>query len=180
MFLFFQAELADVLRKRRNRPSNNNISDEDIQFTGSQLNTPLHKQHSIINNNQSEGSSSLISMTTSSDMDEESSSGIGVGGGVGGSSGTGGGISTLNSTLSSNNNNNNTKLLDTSKSFDEIDLDLSFTTIGGTQLSHSAARHKMAVRPKKKGPSTRARRQIDVSICYIDFIYIYIMVYLII
>lgn len=31
-----------------------------------------------------------------------------------------------------------------------------------TRLSHSAARHKMAIRPKKKGPSRPPRKPTDV------------------
>jgi hypothetical protein len=48
---------------------------------------------------------------------------------------------------------------DQSRNSDEVDLDMATTP---TQLNHSAARHKLAVRPKKKGP-TRNRRSREVS-----------------
>lgn len=50
----------------------------------------------------------------------------------------------------------------TSRSSDEVDLDISITS-NGSRLSHSAARHKMAVRPNKKKGPTRHRKPNEVS-----------------
>lgn len=108
--------------------------------------TPQRKENAI---NQSEGSLSLLSMV-SSDMDDESA-GFG-------NSGTGDTsvhqISLTSSRFSSQN---------TSRSSDEVDLDMSITS-NGSRLSHSAARHKMAVRPNKKKGPTRHRKPNEV--CY--------------
>ncbi len=90
----------------------------------------------------------------SSDMDDESSVGFG-------NSGTGDTsvhqISLTSSRFSSQN---------TSRSSDEVDLDMSITS-NGSRLSHSAARHKMAVRPNKKKGPTRHRKPNEVC-CYIS------------
>lgn len=59
-----------------------------------------------------------------------------------------------------------TGFLSQSKSSYEIasndDLDLNVTRESMTKLSHSAAKHKMAIRPKKKGPSRPPRKPIEV------------------
>lgn len=128
----------DALRKRRTRPD---ASDEDLGLPRSPT-TPHRKQRSIMN--QSEGSLSLLSMV-SSDMDDEP---------LAESTGGGGAHSfsyTSSKMISS---------LETSRYSDEVDLDASMSSVG-SRLSHAAARHKMAVRPKKKGPS-RHRKPIDV------------------
>ncbi|KAJ6647105.1 hypothetical protein Bhyg_02325 [Pseudolycoriella hygida] len=129
-------ELVDALRKRRPRPD---TSDEDLGLPRSPI-TPQRKENAI---NQSEGSLSLLSMV-SSDMDDES-----VGLGHSGTTETSvHQISFTSSRLSSQN---------TSRSSDEVDLDMSITS-NGSRLSHSAARHKMAVRPNKKKGPTRHRK----------------------
>lgn len=128
----------DVLRKRRNRPD---ASDEDLGLPRSPI-TPQRKKSAI---NQSEGSLSLLSMV-SSEMDE-----VGDGSPVAHNNSIYSSSSKLTSSLETSRNSSN----------DEVDLDSSVTSIG-SRLSHSAARHKMAVRPKKKGP-TRHRKPIDVS-----------------
>lgn len=43
---------------------------------------------------------------------------------------------------------------------DELDLNVSREPM--VKLSHSAAKHKMAIRPKKKGPSRPPRKPIEV------------------
>lgn len=140
-FFHSQAELVDALRKRRPRPD---TSDEDLGLPRSPI-TPQRKENAI---NQSEGSLSLLSMV-SSDMDDESSAGFG-------NSGAGDTsihqISLTSSRFSSQN---------TSRSSDEVDLDMSITS-NGSRLSHSAARHKMAVRPNKKKGPTRHRKPNEV------------------
>lgn len=85
----------------------------------------------------------------SSDMDDESSVGFGNSG-VGDTSVHQ--ISLTSSRFSSQN---------TSRSSDEVDLDMSITS-NGSRLSHSAARHKMAVRPNKKKGPTRHRKPSEV------------------
>lgn len=71
LFIFFsQAELTDVLRKRRTRPD---ASDEDLGLPRSPS-TPQKKERGpMVNMNQSEGSLSMLS-TTSSDIDDADSS----------------------------------------------------------------------------------------------------------
>lgn len=44
------------------------------------------------------------------------------------------------------------------------ELSISSSTDGEMKLSHSAAKHKMAIRPKKKGPSRPPRRPIEVRL----------------
>lgn len=65
-----------------------------------------------------------------------------------------------NSVYSSNSKLGSSLETSRNSSNDEVDLDASVTSVG-SRLSHSAARHKMAIRPKKKGP-TRHRKPIDV------------------
>ncbi|KAG4069073.1 hypothetical protein HA402_008384 [Bradysia odoriphaga] len=135
--IVLKAELVDALRKRRPRPD---TSDEDLGLPRSPI-TPQRKENAI---NQSEGSLSLLSMV-SSDMDDESSVGFGNSGAGDTSAHQ---ISFTSSRFSSQN---------TSRSSDEVDLDMSITS-NGSRLSHSAARHKMAVRPNKKKGPTRHRK----------------------
>ncbi|XP_062559355.1 bromodomain-containing protein DDB_G0280777 isoform X2 [Armigeres subalbatus] len=119
-------ELADVLRKRR-KDRHHEASDEDLGLPQSPI-TPQRKDRGI---NKSEGSLSILSMT-SSDLDLEERSA---------SNASGNNLLHLDSSSSSVHNR--------SSDPDENDSPAS-------KLSHSAARHKLAVRPKKKGP-TRAR-----------------------
>lgn len=51
----------------------------------------------------------------------------------------------------------------------EMSLNLSHDS--AMKLSHSAAKHKMAIRPKKKGPTRLLRRPIEV--CFLDIFNIY-------
>lgn len=131
------------MRKRRNRPD---ASDEDLGLPRSPT-TPQRKDNNAIN--QSEGSLSLLSMV-SSDMEDESLVTS---------------IATVTHNISSNHSFTSSSKLssqNTSQNSDEIDfLDASMSSTG-SRLSHSAARHKIAIRPKKKGP-TRHRTPKDVS-----------------
>uniref|UniRef100_A0A8D8CVD2 (northern house mosquito) hypothetical protein n=1 Tax=Culex pipiens TaxID=7175 RepID=A0A8D8CVD2_CULPI len=129
-------ELADVLRKRRkDRASGGEASDEDLGLPQSPI-TPQRKDRGGIN--KSEGSLSILSMTScSSDLDLEERSG-------------------------SNASGHNLLHLDSSAGSSMYSRSIHDTTDDNgsdspaAKLSHSAAKHKLAVRPKKKGP-TRAR-----------------------
>lgn len=105
--------------------------------------TPQRKERTV---NQSEVSSlSLLSMA-SSELDDELTA----------SPNYSGGDKLANSSFSSSGRYSTS--FEMSRNSDEIDLDISV----GSRLSHSAAHHKMAVRPKKKGP-TRHRRPKEVK-----------------
>lgn len=146
--------MADVLRKRRNRPD---ASDEDLGLPRSPI-TPQRQKNAI---NQSEGSLSLLSMV-SSELDDESSTSVIAA--ADGSSGA------ANSSIASGKWSSSQ---DTSRnSTDEVDLDASVQS-AGSKLSHSAARHKMAVRPKKKGPTRHHRKPIDVSVDFSKLIFLF-------
>ncbi|KAL5287474.1 hypothetical protein ACFFRR_008396 [Megaselia abdita] len=137
--IVLKAELADVLRKRRNRPDASG-SEEDLGLPRSPT-TPQRNEGKITNHaNHSEVSSlSQLSMR-SSELDEDlSSTHYNV---------TSESIFAVSSSVSSR------------SSADEIDMTATFPT---NRLSHSAARHKMAVRPKKKGPTRHRRTTMEPS-----------------
>uniref|UniRef100_A0A182Q2P7 DUF4739 domain-containing protein n=1 Tax=Anopheles farauti TaxID=69004 RepID=A0A182Q2P7_9DIPT len=119
-------ELADVLRKRR-KDRQGEVSDEDLGLPLSPI-TPQRKERGM---NKSEGSLSILSMT-SSDMDDDRSA----------SNASGHNLLHLDSSTSGSISMNRSDNMDESGD--------------SSKLSHSAAKHKLAVRPKKKGP-TRAR-----------------------
>uniref|UniRef100_A0A8W7P888 DUF4739 domain-containing protein n=3 Tax=gambiae species complex TaxID=44542 RepID=A0A8W7P888_ANOCL len=119
-------ELADVLRKRR-KDRQGEVSDEDLGLPLSPI-TPQRKDRGM---NKSEGSLSILSMT-SSDLDDDRSA----------SNASGHNLLHLDSSTSGSISMNRSEHLDESGD--------------SSKLSHSAAKHKLAVRPKKKGP-TRAR-----------------------
>ena len=91
----------------------------------------------------------MLSMASSDDMDEELLSSQNT---------SGQNISFSSSKYSSQDNSKQ------SITTDEVDLDMSLQTVVSSRLSHSAARHKMAVRPKKKGP-TRHHRHRPIEVC---------------
>lgn len=150
IFHFAQAELADALRKRKSR---SDASDEDLGLPRSPS-TPPRNDHHVIdgNSNSSTGtgirgnhhhlhsSLGLLSMASSESYDECSQSFL--------------------STSKS--------LYDTSGKFSAIgdeffpEMSLNGSGSSDTKLSHSAAKHKMAVRPKKKGPSRPNRKPVEV------------------
>ncbi|KFB37479.1 AGAP010805-PA-like protein [Anopheles sinensis] len=119
-------ELADVLRKRR-KDRQEEVSDEDLGLPLSPI-TPQRKDRGM---NKSEGSLSILSMT-SSDMDDDRSA----------SNMSGHNLLRLESSTSGSVGMNRSDNMDESGD--------------SSKLCHSAAKHKLAVRPKKKGP-TRAR-----------------------
>lgn len=139
---FLQAELADVLRKRRNRPDASG-SEEDLGLPRSPT-TPQRNESKITNHaNHSEVSSlSQLSMR-SSELDEDLSS------------------THYNVTESIFSERTVSSSVSSRSSADEIDMTATFPT---NRLSHSAARHKMAVRPKKKGPTRHRRTTIEVCV----------------
>lgn len=142
MIYFLQAELADVLRKRRNRPDASG-SEEDLGLPRSPT-TPQRNEGKIANHSEV-SSLSQLSMR-SSELDEDLSS-------------THYNITsesmfaerTVSSSVSSR------------SSVDEIDMTATLPT---NRLSHSAARHKMAVRPKKKGPTRHRRTTMEVKFLF--------------
>ncbi|XP_055390289.1 uncharacterized protein DDB_G0283357-like isoform X2 [Condylostylus longicornis] len=152
-------ELFDVLRKRRNRPD---TSDEDLGLPRSPA-TPQRKDltttittSSTANSstnaqNQSEISSLSLLSAGSSDIDDEISSNYGDSISI---------DRTASSTLSSSVKILQTSSFETSKTtFDDLDLSVTDgNAIGTGRLSHSAAKHKMAIRPKKNKGPTRHRR----------------------
>ncbi|XP_063709827.1 inner centromere protein A isoform X2 [Culicoides brevitarsis] len=118
---------AELTDVLRKRGLRQEASEEEDLGLPQSPNSPNRKEK-----HHSQGSLSLLSMT-SSDMDDEHSS------------------TRQNTTFDSSSSSFFNKSSD--YSHDEVDLDLS----SSSRLSHSAARHKLAVRPKKKGPS-RPRR----------------------
>ncbi|XP_035792722.1 uncharacterized protein LOC118466936 isoform X2 [Anopheles albimanus] len=121
-------ELADVLRKRR-KDRQGEVSDEDLGLPLSPI-TPQRKDRGM---NKSEGSLSILSMTSSDmDMDDRSASNA-----------SGHNLLHLDSSTSGS--------IGMNRSDNNMD-----ESGDSSKLSHSAAKHKLAVRPKKKGP-TRAR-----------------------
>ncbi|XP_050090862.1 uncharacterized protein LOC126574616 isoform X2 [Anopheles aquasalis] len=123
-----QNELADVLRKRR-KDRQGEVSDEDLGLPLSPI-TPQRKDRGM---NKSEGSLSILSMTSSDmDMDDRSASNA-----------SGHNLLHLDSSTSGS--------IGMNRSDNNMD-----ESGDSSKLSHSAAKHKLAVRPKKKGP-TRAR-----------------------
>lgn len=146
-----QAELADALRKRKSR---SDASDEDLGLPRSPS-TPPRNDHHVIdgNSNSSTGigirsnhhhlhsSLGLLSMASSESYDECSQSFLSA----------------------------SKSLYDTSGKIqalgDEFFPGMSLNVNGSsdTKLSHSAAKHKMAVRPKKKGPSRPNRKPVEVE-----------------
>lgn len=149
-FYFLQAELADALRKRKSR---SDASDEDLGLPRSPSTPPRNDHHVIdgtssssagtgIRNNHHHLHSSLglLSMASSESYDECSQNFLSTSKSLYDASGKFGGAG------------------------DEFFPEMSLHVSGGsdTKLSHSAAKHKMAVRPKKKGPSRPNRKPIEV------------------
>uniref|UniRef100_A0A1S4H501 DUF4739 domain-containing protein n=2 Tax=Anopheles gambiae TaxID=7165 RepID=A0A1S4H501_ANOGA len=112
--------------RKRRKDRQGEVSDEDLGLPLSPI-TPQRKDRGM---NKSEGSLSILSMT-SSDLDDDRSA----------SNASGHNLLHLDSSTSGSISMNRSEHLDESDS---------------SKLSHSAAKHKLAVRPKKKGP-TRAR-----------------------
>ncbi|XP_055317166.1 bromodomain-containing protein DDB_G0270170 isoform X2 [Sitodiplosis mosellana] len=144
--IVLKAELADALRKRKSR---SDASDEDLGLPRSPSTPPRNGSHHVVDgqmnstNNvgrhQHHSSLGLLSMASSEIYDDSMES---------------------------------SSFLSTSKSSYEIgkhddifppEISLNSSRDSDTRLSHSAAKHKMAIRPKKKGPSRPPRKPTDTS-----------------
>lgn len=146
-FWTFQAELADALRKRKSR---SDASDEDLGLPRSPSTPPRNGGHHVVDGqinstnaarHQHHSSLGLLSMASSEIYDDSMES---------------------SSFLSTSKSSYEIGKHDTSDDmFPEISLNSSRDS--ETRLSHSAAKHKMAIRPKKKGPSRLPRKPTDVS-----------------
>lgn len=125
----------------RKRKSRSDASDEDLGLPRSPS-TPLRNVHHVI-----DGISSSLSATG---RHHHSSLGL----------------LSMASTEIYDESNDSASFLSTTKSSDELFPEMSLNARGSsdTRLSHSAAKHKMAVRPKKKGPSRATRKPAEVSI----------------
>lgn len=144
-------ELADVLRKRRKDRQAGEASDEDLGLPQSPV-TPQRKDHHNLHHhhhrmgsiNKSEGSLSILSMTSCSDLDLED----------GGHHHRSGSNASGNNLLHLGDSSGSSSMYN--RSLNETTTDDNGSDSPAAKLSHSAAKHKLAVRPKKKGP-TRAR-----------------------
>uniref|UniRef100_A0A336KV59 CSON000024 protein n=1 Tax=Culicoides sonorensis TaxID=179676 RepID=A0A336KV59_CULSO len=125
---------AELTDVLRKRGLRQEASEEEDLGLPQSPNSPNRKEK-----HHSQGSLSILS-NTSSDMDDEHSS------------------LRQNTTFDSSSSSYFTKSSDFSHGSDEVDLDIS----SSSRLSHSAAKHKLAVRPKKKGP-TRPRRSRETA-----------------
>lgn len=144
-----QAELADVLRKRKSR---SDASDEDLGLPHSPSTPPRNGIHTIDGNSSSShnktgrhlhhSSLGILSMASSDTYDDDKHS--------------------FHSKNKSYIDTNGNRGYDNNDIFPE--LSISSSTEGEMKLSHSAAKHKMAIRPKKKGPSRPPRRSNEVKI----------------
>ncbi|XP_055907903.1 putative mediator of RNA polymerase II transcription subunit 26 isoform X3 [Eupeodes corollae] len=138
------AELADVLRKRRNRPD---ASDEDLGLPRSPT-TPQRRETNNTTNQSEVSSLSMLSMNSTIDFDDELPSS------------TANHSGDFSSAADRTSSSISSKFSADSSRSEHVEL---FSS-NWTRLSHSAAKHKMAVRPvKKKGP-TRHRRTLESSI----------------
>lgn len=142
-----QTELADVLRKRKSR---SDASDEDLGLPHSPSTPPRNGLHAVDGSSSSSNGKSgrnphhsslgLLSMASSDIYDDVSHS--------------------FHARNKPSIDSNGNRGLASDEIFPE--LSLSSSTEGEMKLSHSAAKHKMAVRPKKKVPSRPSRRATEV------------------
>lgn len=163
IFPFFQAELTDVLRKRRNRPD---ASDEDLGLPRSPASPQRHASSGL-------GGGVVGGIQIRGKINQSR-----IGGGHGaaaGIHGCGHEVSSL-SLLSTNSTDGeesqqvqHRQLLCKSSSSDILrhhgdEDEVDAVGLERQRLSHAAAKHKMAIRPaKKKGPSRQHRRTLEVS-----------------
>lgn len=152
----FQAELADALRKRKSR---SDASDEDLGLPRSPSTPPRsnggvhhHHHHHVVdgqmnsaNAGRHHSSLGLLSMASSEIYDDSMES------------------SSFLSTSKSSYEISSSSKHDTSDDIFPPEISLNSSRDSDTKLSHSAAKHKMAIRPKKKGPSRLPRKPTDVS-----------------
>lgn len=147
----FQAELADALRKRKSR---SDASDEDLGLPRSPSTPPRNGGHHVVDGqinstnvgrHQHHSSLGLLSMASSEIYDDSMES------------------SSFLSTSKSSYEISSSSKHDASDDIFPPEISLNSSRDSDTKLSHSAARHKMAIRPKKKGPSRLPRKSNDVS-----------------
>lgn len=144
-----QAELADALRKRKCR---SDASDEDLGLPRSPSTPPRNGNHHVVDGqinstsnvgrHQHHSSLGLLSMASSEIYEDSMES---------------------SSYLSTSKSSYEISKHDTSDDIFPPEISLNSSRDSDTKLSHSAAKHKMAIRPKKKGPSRLPRKPTDVS-----------------
>lgn len=158
LFLFpcLQAELADALRKRKSR---SDASDEDLGLPRSPSTPPRNGNHHVVDGqinstngtrHQHHSSLGLLSMASSEIYDDSMES---------------------SSFLSTSKSSYEISRHDTSDDIFPPEISMNSSRDSDTRLSHSAAKHKMAIRPKKKGPSRLPRKPIEVSFKYRIYFY---------
>lgn len=159
----FQAELADALRKRKSR---SDASDEDLGLPRSPSTPPRNGGHHVVDGqinstnvgrHQHHSSLGLLSMASSEIYDDSMES-----------------SSFLSTSKSSYEISSSSSKHDTSDDIFPPEISLNSNRDSDTKLSHSAAKHKMAIRPKKKGPSRLPRKPTDVCIyrsCFVFYFF---------
>lgn len=148
-FFIFQAELADALRKRKSR---SDASDEDLGLPRSPATPPRNGSYhvvdgqinstNIVGRHQHHSSLGLLSMASSESMEPSNF-------------------------LPNSKSSNEIGKVSASDEIFPPEISLHSRRDADTRLSHSAAKHKMAIRPKKKGPSRPPRKSNNVSYCEI-------------
>ncbi|XP_031629728.1 putative uncharacterized protein DDB_G0282133 isoform X3 [Contarinia nasturtii] len=137
--IVLKAELADALRKRKNR---SDASYEDLGLPSSPATPPRNGSHvvdgqinstNIVGRHQHHSSLGLLSMVSSDSMEPSNF-------------------------LSNSKSSNAAGKLDATDEIFPPEISLNSSHEFETKLSHSAAKHKMAIRPKKKGPSRPSRK----------------------
>lgn len=150
--------MADALRKRKSR---SDASDEDLGLPRSPSTPPRngghhHHHHHVVDGqmnstnagrHQHHSSLGLLSMASSEIYDDSMES-----------------SSFLSTSKSSYEISSSSSKHDTLDDIFPPEISLNSSRDSDTKLSHSAAKHKMAIRPKKKGPSRLPRKPTDVSI----------------
>lgn len=150
--------MADALRKRKSR---SDASDEDLGLPQSPSTPPRnggHHHHHVVDGqmnstnagrHQHHSSLGLLSMASSEIYDDSMES------------------SSFLSTSKSSYEISSSSKHDTTDDIFPPEISLNSSRDSDTKLSHSAAKHKMAIRPKKKGPSRLPRKPTDVRISYL-------------
>lgn len=140
--------MADALRKRKSR---SDASDEDLGLPRSPSTPPRNGGHHVVDGqmnstnggrHQHHSSLGLLSMASSEIYDDSMES---------------------SSFLSTSKSSYEIGKHDTSDDIFPPEISMNSSRDSETRLSHSAAKHKMAIRPKKKGPSRPPRKLTDVS-----------------
>lgn len=166
--------MADALRKRKSR---SDASDEDLGLPRSPSTPPRnhhgggHHNHHVVDGqinstnagggggggrHQHHSSLGLLSMASSEIYDDSMES-----------------SSFLSTSKSSYEISSSSKHDTTADDIFPPEISFNSSRDSDTKLSHSAAKHKMAVRPKKKGPSRLPRKPTDVCILFRNYTQIY-------